>query len=119
MSPAATSSSPCLTHVHHTFQEFFDTNPIGRILNRFSADVGSNDDQLPATIYDFFACAFIVAGGIITAASVLPFTLAVFPFLIWYFVRIRNVFVTTSRELKRLEALARSPVFAMMSESLR
>ena len=28
---------------------FFDTNPLGRLLNRFSSDVGSNDDQLPTS----------------------------------------------------------------------
>lgn len=32
---------------------FFDTNPLGRILNRFSADTGITDDLLPTTLYDF------------------------------------------------------------------
>lgn len=98
--------------------EFFDTNPVGRILNRFSADVGSNDDLLPQTLFDFFVIAFLVIGAIVTAVSVLPFTLIAIPPLLWYFVRVRRMFVTTTRELKRLEGLARSPIFAMMSESL-
>jgi len=98
--------------------EFFDTNPIGRILNRFSADVGSNDDILPLTMYDFVICSFLVLGGIITAAAVLPIILVIFPFLLWYFFHLRNIFVATTRELKRLEGLARSPIFAMISESL-
>jgi len=98
--------------------EFFDTNPLGRILNRFSADVGSNDDLLPTTLYDFLMCAFMVLGGIATAVSVLPFTLLVLPLLGWYFVRVRRVFITTSRELKRVEGMTRSPIFAILSESL-
>lgn len=98
--------------------EFFDTNPSGRILNRFSADVGSNDDLLPPTLFDFLMCAFLVAGAIVTAVTALPIVLVVFPPLIWYFIRVRKSFVITSRELKRLEGLARSPIFAMMSESL-
>jgi len=97
---------------------FFDQNPIGRILNRFSADVGSNDDLLPQTLFDFLVVLFIVLGAIITTISVLPFVLIVVPLLMWYFLRVRRIFVTTSRELKRLEGLARSPIFAMMSESL-
>jgi ATP-binding cassette subfamily C (CFTR/MRP) protein 4 len=97
---------------------FFDQNPIGRILNRFSADVGSNDDLLPATLFDFLVVLFIVLGAVITTISVLPFVLIVVPPLMWYFLRVRRIFVTTSRELKRLEGLARSPIFAMMSESL-
>ena len=98
--------------------EFFDTNPSGRILNRFSADVGSNDDLLPNTLFDFLVCSFIVLGAITTAVVALPFILITIPPLLWYFIRIRRIFVTSSRELKRLDGLARSPVFAMLSESM-
>merc|ERR1711920_865663 len=97
---------------------FFDTNPVGRILNRFSADVGINDDLLPLTAYDFFMCLFLCIGGIVTAVMVLPIILLTLPPLLWYFWRLRKVFVISSRELKRLEGKARSPIFAMISESL-
>ena len=82
--------------------EFFDINPLGRILNRFSSDVGSNDDQLPTTFYDFLVISFLVLGALTSAVIVLPVTLIVVPFLIWYFYRVRRTFVTTSRELKRI-----------------
>ena len=82
------------------------------------SDVGSNDDQLPTTMFDFLVIAFLVLGALVTAISVLPVTLVFVPPLIYYFYRVRRIFVTTSRELKRLEGLARSPIFAMLSESL-
>lgn len=98
--------------------QFFDTNPLGRILNRFSADVGVTDDQLPPTMYDFFVVAFIVLGALATVVTTLPFVLVALPLIAWYFVSVRRIFVTSSRELKRLEGLARSPIFSMISESL-
>jgi ATP-binding cassette, subfamily C (CFTR/MRP), member 4 len=98
--------------------EFFDTNPLGRILNRFSADVGSNDDLLPATLYDTAVLSFMTVGAIVTTLVVLPVALIAIPPLIWFFLSVRRVFVTSSRELKRLEGQARSPIFAMLSESL-
>jgi len=98
--------------------EFFDTNPLGRILNRFSADVGITDETLPLTVYDFLVGVFVVLGSIATAIAVLPFILIILPPLIWYFVRLRRVFVSSTRELKRLEGMGRSPIFAMISESL-
>lgn len=46
--------------------DFFDINPLGRILNRFSADVGITDEALPLTANEFLVGAFIVIGGVIT-----------------------------------------------------
>jgi ATP-binding cassette subfamily C (CFTR/MRP) protein 4 len=91
---------------------------MGRILNRFSADVGSNDDMLPQTLFDFSVIFFIVIGAVFTTIITLPFVLLVMPPLIYYFVVVRKIFVTSTRELKRLEGVARSPIFAMMNESL-
>lgn len=99
--------------------EFFDTNPVGRILNRFSADVGICDETLPLTIYDFSVGLFVVVGSIVTAVISLPFTLIALVPLIVYFVKLRRIFVKTTRELKRIDGIARSPIFAMISESLK
>eukprot|EP00977_Amphora_coffeiformis_P028944 scaffold37996_cov191-Amphora_coffeaeformis.AAC.2 len=97
---------------------FFDTNPMGRILNRFSADVGIADDLMPQTLFDFLVISFIVLGSLVTAISTLPYALAAIPPLAWYFFSVRGTFVASTRELKRLEGLARSPIFAMLSEAL-
>jgi ABC-type multidrug transport system fused ATPase/permease subunit len=61
---------------------------------------------------------FVALGGVATAIAVLPFILLAIPPLIWYFLRLRGIFVATTRELKRLEGIGRSPIFAMVSESL-
>jgi ATP-binding cassette, subfamily C (CFTR/MRP), member 4 len=98
---------------------FFDTNPLGRILNRFSADVGILDDQLPPTLFDFWTLSFVVLGAVATTIATLPFVLIALPFIGAYFWSVRRVFVTSTRELKRLEGLARSPIYAMMSECLQ
>jgi len=73
---------------------------------------------LPQTLFDFLMIAFIVLGALVAAITVLPFVLLVFPPIIWYFVRVRKIFVTTTREVKRIEGIARSPIFAMMSEAI-
>lgn len=97
---------------------FFDTNPTGRILNRFSADVGIIDDLLPYTLYDTLVHLFLVIGSILIASVVLPIILLAFPPIVWYFMRIRKIFMISSREIKRLEGKARSPMFDMINESL-
>lgn len=98
--------------------EFFDTNSLGRILNRFSADVGIADDQLPVTLFDFSVILFMTIGALISTLSILPLTAIFLPPLLWYFLRVRGTFLKTSRELKRIEGMARSPIFNCLSESL-
>ena len=108
-----------LTSVLSAKIEFFDTNPVGRILNRFSADVGICDETLPLIIYDFSVGLFVVVGSIVTAVICLPFTLIALLPLMCYFIKLRKMFVETTRELKRIEGMARSPIYAMISQSLK
>ena len=97
---------------------FFDTNPVGRILNRFSKDVGCMDEILPT-----FFLMFIQMGSFTIAATLLPallnpwLFLAVVPVVI-SFIYIVKYYLKSSRELKRLESICRSPVFSHISETL-
>ena len=74
----------------------------------YSVDVGSNDDQLPTTLFDFLVISFLVLGALASAIAVLPIALVFVPPLVWYFARVRRIFVTTSRELKRIGKLSQT-----------
>lgn len=45
-----------LSNVLRIHLQFFDTNPIGRVLNRFSKDVDTLDNVLPMTLRGWFMC---------------------------------------------------------------
>lgn len=98
---------------------FFDINPIGRILNRFSKDIGQVDSLLPWTFVDFIQVFLQVIGVIAVASSVIPWILIpVLPLLI-VFLFLRRYFLQTSRNIKRLESTTRSPVFSHLSSTLQ
>ncbi|TNN61497.1 Multidrug resistance-associated protein 4 [Liparis tanakae] len=98
------------THVH-----FFDVNPVGRILNRFSKDVSQMDSMLPITFVDFYQNVGVVA----VAASVIPLFLVPVGPLLLVFLYLRRFYLRTSRDVKRLESTTRSPVFSHLSSSLQ
>ncbi|KAM4560261.1 ATP-binding cassette sub-family C member 4-like [Odontesthes bonariensis] len=98
---------------------FFDINPIGRVLNRFSKDIGQLDANMPWTFVDFIQVFLQILGVIAVAASVIPWILIpVFPLLIFFLI-LRRYFLRTSRDIKRLESTTRSPVFSHLSSSLQ
>ncbi|XP_029521276.2 ATP-binding cassette sub-family C member 4-like isoform X1 [Oncorhynchus nerka] len=98
---------------------FFDVNPIGRILNRFSKDISQLDSMLPNTFVDFSQSILQNIGVVVVAASVMPWILIpVVPLLI-IFLFLRRYFLQTSRDVKRLESTTRSPVFSHLSSSLQ
>ncbi|KAL9657812.1 hypothetical protein ABK040_013150 [Willaertia magna] len=97
---------------------FFDTNPVGRILNRFSKDTESIDTSLIGTLRSFIGCLFQVTGTIVIITTVTPlFLLPIIPLFFIYW-RVQNYYRSTSRELKRLDSISRSPLFAHFSETL-
>ncbi|KAG5204281.1 hypothetical protein JEQ12_002257 [Ovis aries] len=91
----------------------------GRILNRFSKDIGHMDDLLPLIFQDFIQTFLLVVGVVGVMVAAIPWTaIPVIPLGIIFFV-LRWYFLRTSRDVKRLECTTRSPVFSHVASSLR
>ena len=97
---------------------FFDTNPLGRILNRFSKDIGSLDEVLPTFFISSIQMSLFVVTATLLPAVVNPWLLfAIVPVVVAFF-SIVQYYLKSSRELKRLESICRSPVFSHVAETL-
>eukprot|EP00042_Codosiga_hollandica_P050130 m.592762 g.592762 ORF g.592762 m.592762 type:complete len:933 (-) comp58023_c0_seq1:1350-4148(-) len=97
---------------------FFDTNPVGRILNRFSKDLGFLDDLLPWCYFDFLTGALGFVGIVLFISIANPWIfLATVP-LSALFLYLRSFYMKFGRDSKRIEATERSPVFSHFSTSL-
>ncbi|XP_071965517.1 multidrug resistance-associated protein 1-like [Antedon mediterranea] len=97
---------------------FFDMNPKGRLLNRFSKDIDITDLKLPETIQPWLDCFFKVAGAMFVISLSSPYFLTVFPALALFYYIVQRFYVSTSRQLKRLESVSRSPIYSHFSETI-
>ncbi|KAF2069284.1 hypothetical protein CYY_009397 [Polysphondylium violaceum] len=97
--------------------QFFDQNPSGRILNIFSKDISEVDTQLLEGFNEVmygFASVLVSIGMMIYLNPIISapfFALAI----LYYF--IQQVYLRSSREIKRMESVSRSPIFSCISES--
>lgn len=97
---------------------FFDTNPSGRVLNRFSKDMGAIDEILPRAMLDSIQI-FLVMFGILTMVVIVNYYLLIAIVIVGpVFYKIRVVYLATAQDIKRLEGITRSPVFSYLSASL-
>ncbi|XP_008195764.2 probable multidrug resistance-associated protein lethal(2)03659 isoform X1 [Tribolium castaneum] len=106
------------TKIIKATMRFFNNNPSGRILNRFSRDLGNIDEYIPEIMYDVVAVALDLFGAMILSAIVdlwlcLP---SVVLLLIFYF--FRKFYIETSRSVKRLEGITRGSIYGHMSASM-
>uniref|UniRef100_A0A673I885 ATP-binding cassette, sub-family C (CFTR/MRP), member 3 n=1 Tax=Sinocyclocheilus rhinocerous TaxID=307959 RepID=A0A673I885_9TELE len=107
-----------LDNKFHTPQSFFDTTPIGRIINRFSKDIYVIDEVLPSTILMFLGTFFASLSTMIVIICSTPiFALVIGPLALIYFF-VQRFYVATSRQLKRLESVSRSPIYSHFSETI-
>lgn len=91
----------------HATMHFFNSNPSGRILNRFSSDMGSIDEQLPLIFLETVQIAFLVAATILVIGTLNPWMYlpTVIMFVIFYILRM--IYLKTSRDVKRLEGTSK------------
>ncbi|XP_028766439.1 ABC transporter C family member 13 isoform X2 [Neltuma alba] len=98
--------------------QFFDQTPGGRILNRFSSDLYTIDDSLPF-IMNILLANFVGLLGIAVVLSYVQvfFLILLLPF--WFiYSRLQFFYRSTSRELRRLDSVSRSPIYTSFTETL-
>ncbi|GMP73747.1 hypothetical protein CsSME_00031406 [Camellia sinensis var. sinensis] len=97
---------------------FFHTNPLGRIINRFAKDLGDIDRNVAVFVNMFLGqvsqllSTFVLIGIVSTMSlwAILPLLLLFYAAYLYY--------QSTSREVKRLDSITRSPVYAQFGEAL-
>ena len=99
--------------------KFFDTTPLGRILNRFSTDVSAVDNQLAASLSQLMSASFNILGAYvaISISTIGTAIIALFP-ITWMYHKISKYFRMSSTQMKRIESNSRSPIFSSFSETL-
>ena len=105
-----------LENVFHAPMSFFDTNPKGRVVQRFAKDVDWVDRNIPMIFQALIRLLFNVLGTIIAICVASPiFIVIIVPltFLYWF---VQQLYVASSRQLRRLESNSRSPIYSLFGE---
>ncbi|KAG2378904.1 hypothetical protein C9374_008052 [Naegleria lovaniensis] len=97
---------------------FFDQNPVGRILNRFTQDLNATDSEMLFTLANGINTFLNIVLTLVLIAIVTPlFLLVAFPVAVAFYI-IQAYYRTASRDIRRLESISKSPVLSHFSSCL-
>lgn len=107
-----------LSNILRAPMSFFDTTPIGRIVNRFAGDISTLDDTLPMSLRSWLMCFLGIISTLVMICLATPvFVIIIIPLGIIY-VAVQIFYVATSRQLRRLDSVTRSPIYSHFSETV-
>ncbi|GMR45589.1 hypothetical protein PMAYCL1PPCAC_15784, partial [Pristionchus mayeri] len=111
--------APLIHNLMRSPVSFFDTTPLGRILNRTSKDIDTIDTQMLMNTRSFVQCVYSIITTLTMIVISTPlFVVVIIPLAVIYFFFLR-FYVPTSRQLKRLESVNRSPVYSHFGETIQ
>ncbi|KAF9113363.1 hypothetical protein BGX30_006969, partial [Mortierella sp. GBA39] len=97
---------------------FFDITSSGKIVNRFSHDINAVDIELPLQFVNMlFISTMAISIFVFCILATRWFFAIMIPLGICYYI-LGGFFLVSSRELKRLDSAARSPMYAHFGETL-
>ncbi|KAF9932398.1 hypothetical protein FBU30_008250 [Linnemannia zychae] len=97
---------------------FFDTTPMGRIVNRFSSDIEAIDSQLPENNFDMIGFIFQISATLLIIGYATPVFLVVVPPLVFLFFSVQDYYIRSANGLRRLISVSKSPLYQHFSESI-
>ncbi|XP_075279640.1 ATP-binding cassette sub-family C member 2 [Opisthocomus hoazin] len=107
-----------LSNILRVPMSFFDTTPTGRIVNRFAKDIFTIDETIPMSFRSWLSCFMAIISTLIMICLATPyFALVIIPLSIFYYFVLR-FYVSTSRQLRRLDSVTRSPIYSHFGETV-
>ncbi|CAL1537561.1 unnamed protein product [Lymnaea stagnalis] len=97
---------------------FFDTTPIGRIVNRFAKDVDVLDNMLPNVLRQSVQSMGRVLISLINISYSTPIVLSVIIPVVILYVLMQRVYIPASRQIRRIDSTTKSPIYVHFSETL-
>ncbi|KAF9095081.1 hypothetical protein BGX29_009172 [Mortierella sp. GBA35] len=97
---------------------FFDTTPVGRIINRFSKDFEVIDTQMMMKMVTMVTDALGVITIVLIVSFVTPTFLIAAALISTAYYFIGAYYISASRELKRIESVTKSPLYSHFGETL-
>jgi ABC-type multidrug transport system fused ATPase/permease subunit len=107
-----------ISRVMHIPMSFFETTPLGRIMNRFSKDIDTVDNMLADSFRTFLNTSSSTIGAIVLISILLPWFLIAVGIVMVLYAMAAAFYRASARETKRLDAILRSSLYSHFSESL-
>uniref|UniRef100_A0A8C5TS46 Canalicular multispecific organic anion transporter 1 n=1 Tax=Malurus cyaneus samueli TaxID=2593467 RepID=A0A8C5TS46_9PASS len=107
-----------LSNILRVPMSFFDTTPTGRIVNRFAKDIFTVDETIPMSFRSWLNCFMAIISTLLVICLATPFfALVIIPLSVFYYFVLR-FYVSTSRQLRRLDSVTRSPIYSHFGETV-
>ncbi|KAK3062642.1 ABC transporter 7 [Coniosporium uncinatum] len=97
---------------------FFDSTPLGQLMNRFSKDIESVDQEVAPVAVGVVHCLFNIITIVVLISAITPGFLIAGAFISVLYFLIGKFYINSSRDLKRLESVQRSPLYQQFGETL-
>ena len=97
---------------------FFDTNPVGRVMNRFSKDVGAMDELLPMHTSSMIRFLLFAFSSFVVATVANYWVVFISVPLMIIILLLTRYYLCGAREIKRIECINTSPVFAHIADTI-
>lgn len=98
--------------------KFFDVTPLGQLMNRFSKDLEAVDQEVAPIAIGVMSCALAIIVTIALITAITPGFLIAGVFISAMYFAVGKFYLRSSRDLKRLESIQRSPLFQQFGETL-
>ncbi|KAI5067251.1 hypothetical protein GOP47_0017779 [Adiantum capillus-veneris] len=97
---------------------FFDTTPTGRILTRASTDQATMDILLPLSVMlALILYSATIGVVIVTCVVTWPVIFVILP-LAWVYLHYQSFYISSSREITRLDSVTKAPVIHHFTETI-